>query len=294
MQFLNLNKPFVFAALCDCPRDQEFIVKMRQVEDLLRQGLRDGFSDRFVFLWSLPQTSDRFQVKSVFALTDKDLPALVIDNIPVGANVEKYRFEPTLEATRKEFSAQDVIDFLSDFLRQKLKLLVRSAPIPTQDNVDQPGKVIEVVADTFEKIILDQDHTYLVLIYSPSCGGSIAVQPIMQQLAEEIKNNPELRVARFDGTVNDVPVRGLHYHHYPTAFLFLKNQKFKEDGSINALDWDDFNGSKEMHSRNVPVILLPFKSHRNSILTLKKTLWSSLSLRKCRVNTDTSGRPLVA
>jgi len=102
--------------------------------------------------------------------------------------------------------------------------------------------------------VLDPTHAVLLLVYSPRCGGSNAVQPVFKQLAEAVHSNPEfpnVRVARMDGTKNDFSVRGIKLSHYPTALLFPA----RNDGVIEPLRvlyWDEYNGSHSPHNRNVP------------------------------------------
>jgi hypothetical protein len=101
-------------------------------------------------------------------------------------------------------------------------------------------------------VVFNPSKTVLLLVYSPNCGGSIAVQPVFEQVAKEISDH-DIVIARMDGTKNDFPIRGIPLTHYPSAFLFPKGPIRKEDGQLNVINWDDHNGSKAPHNSHVPV-----------------------------------------
>ena len=78
---------------------------------------------------------------------------------------------------------------------------------------------VDVVSDTFQEIVLDTTHMFL-LLYSPSCPASRNVLPILDRVALRIKALKNVTIAKMDLTKNDLPIRDIVVHHYPTAYLF--------------------------------------------------------------------------
>jgi len=151
----------------------------------------------------------------------------------------------------KTLSAAHLVDFLDGFFSKTLPLLVRSHPrvlVPVPQN--KPGIIVDVVGDTFEEVVLNKGKDVFLLIYSPFCGGSMAVMPLFEQVADAVKDSPTIVIARMDKTANDFPVRGIMVTHYPTAILFPAGDFSHPD--YHPLDYSDYNGSKTPHNRDVP------------------------------------------
>lgn len=252
--FLNERKAFGIFILCDCEKDAIVADLIPEFDALVLQN--QELRDKVNLLFASLAASRRFQLSDVFQLGEEDLPALVIDNIPNGQNVEKHRFEPLLYATRERSPgnprAQDLMHFFNDFLDGRLSLLIRSAPLPQNDRTDQKGSIVEVVADSFDLLVNQDDIAVILFVYSPKCAGSIAVLPIIQELAQRYENDPSIRIARMDGTVNDFPHLGIQLTHFPTLFLFSKGPKLDRSDRLNVWDWNDFNGSKHPHNQKIP------------------------------------------
>lgn len=252
--FLRKAQPFVMILLCDCERDERVARAVPELEEMVKQA---SYHDFYSFLYLYPAAIQGFQLLAVFDMVSGDLPAFVIDNIPVGANMEKYRYDKLLSSSPESkftTSAEGLFRFVQGFQHRTLQMIVRSAPVPKDHHNFVPGTVKEVVATTFESVVLDTTKNVFLLVYSPRCSGSMAVQPVFQQVAHELAGDSDLLIARMDGTQNDFPVRGLSLSHYPSAFFFPRGSVRKDDGSLNFLNWDDYNGSKTPHNSNVPVI----------------------------------------
>jgi thiol-disulfide isomerase/thioredoxin len=251
--FLQRNKAFVMFLLCDCARDELVARAVPRLEQLIKDA---HYDDLYSFMYLYPPATAGFQLHMVFDMTMVDIPALIIDNVPVGANMEKYRYDKLLASHPDSKTPQlpsDLFNFIQQFQHRTLRMLIRSAPVPEDHNNHQLGTVKEVVASTFEEVVLNSDKNVFLLVYSPRCGGSIAVQPVFQEIAKELEYDSDILIARMDGTQNDIPVRGVPLTHYPSAFLFPRGAAYKEDGQLNFINWDDYNGSKSPHNANVPV-----------------------------------------
>jgi len=183
-----------------------------------------------------------------------ELPTIALDNIPMGSTNEKHvlRIRDFNEhGERGQVNSAQLINFFDQFFDQTLPLLLRTQPIvlvPEPKRI--PGKVVDVVGATFEKIVLDEEKDVLLLIYSPFCGASIAVSPIFEQVADAVKDEPGIVIARIDKTANDLPIRGILVTHYPMTYLFPAGKHTDKD--YHPLDFSDYNGSKTPHNRDVP------------------------------------------
>ena len=85
---LRRNLPFAIFMLCDCPDDMDW--HLPKLEHLLREDL-DGLHllERLMLLYTLPSTAAALELHTMYGTS---APALVIDNVPKGAQNERYHF----------------------------------------------------------------------------------------------------------------------------------------------------------------------------------------------------------
>jgi thiol-disulfide isomerase/thioredoxin len=69
-------------------------------------------------------------------------------------------------------------------------------------NNGKPVKVI--VGKSFKELILDNEKDVLVLFYAPGCGHCKSFAPIYEKAAEVLSVNPNVVIAKCDGTRNEV------------------------------------------------------------------------------------------
>jgi thiol-disulfide isomerase/thioredoxin len=180
-----------------------------------------------------------------------ELPTIAIDNIPMGSTNEKHVLRFRDYGDHGEINSAQLLNFFDQFFAQTLPLLIRSQPVqvfPVPQR--KPGTVVDVVGDTFEQIVLDEERDVLLVIYSPFCGASIAVAPIFEQVAAGVADSPGIVIARIDKTANDLPIRNILVTHYPMTYLFPAGKH--TDPDYHPLDFGDYNGSKTPHNRDVP------------------------------------------
>lgn len=86
-------------------------------------------------------------------------------------------------------------------------------------------------------MVLTADKYVLLEAYAPWCGHCKKLEPVYAELAEKVKNNPEIVIAKMDATENEhplMPVTG-----FPTIRLFKPNDKtpvdYSGDRSLNDL-----------------------------------------------------------
>jgi protein disulfide-isomerase A3 len=119
-----------------------------------------------------------------------------------------------------EFSVESFTKWLTSFLDGKEEAHLKSEPVPTSQ--DAPVKV--VVAKNFDEIVNDPTKDVLIEFYAPWCGHCKSLAPKYDELAEKLKNEKNIVIAKMDATANDVPptykVQG-----FPTLYFSPKNEK---------------------------------------------------------------------
>ncbi|XP_076846743.1 protein disulfide isomerase family A, member 7 [Brachyhypopomus gauderio] len=110
--------------------------------------------------------------------------------------------------------------FLRNYFAGRLKPYIKSEAAPESN--DGPVKV--VVADTFEEIVNDPEKDVLVEFYAPWCGHCKHLEPKYTELGEKLSGDPNMVIAKMDGTANDIPpyydVQG-----FPTIYFAPAGQK---------------------------------------------------------------------
>jgi len=159
----------------------------------------------------------------------KDQPAVAI----VSPSFQKYKMDTA-------FSIENVQSFVKDFLGGKVKLYVKSDPIPTSND----GPVTVVVGQTFNEIVMDPKKDVLIEFYAPWCGHCKNLEPIFNSLGEEIKKEYEgVVIAKMDATSNDATHSQYKASGYPTI-LFApaggKDSPISYSGERKVKDFVDF------------------------------------------------------
>lgn len=120
-------------------------------------------------------------------------------------------------------------DFVSQFTKGSLKPSIKSEPIPT----DQDGPVFTLVADEFDKVVLDDKKDIFVEFYAPWCGHCKKLAPVWDSLGEAFSSHKDkVVIAKMDATANDIPPSGgFSVGSFPTI-------KFKKAGSKEFIDYE--------------------------------------------------------
>jgi len=84
---------------------------------------------------------------------------------------------------------------------------------------------------------MNPETDVLMKYYAPWCGHCKKLAPIWEQLAEELKDVPNLVIAKFDSTLNEVD--GLEIKGYPTLKFYAKGEKKTPI---------DFDGDRDLES----------------------------------------------
>ncbi len=127
------------------------------------------------------------------------------------------------EARNKYLSGESVtVEGIQAFVAKvesgEVNKLLKSAPVP--ENNDKPVKTL--VGSTYKSLVLGDDKEYLVKIYAPWCGHCKSIAPHFEAAAAAISNNPNIVLADFDGTLNEV--EGVEISGYPTILWYGKDK----------------------------------------------------------------------
>jgi len=136
---------------------------------------------------------------------------------------------------KEEFSPENLDEFVEQFLAGQLTPYLKSEPVPASN--DAPVKV--VVASTFNEIVNDPTKDVLIEFYAPWCGHCKSLAPKYDELAEKLKDEEDIVIAKMDATANDVPkpyeVRG-----FPTLFFAPKGSKTSPKSYEGGREVDEF------------------------------------------------------
>lgn len=154
------------------------------------------------------------QRASQVALRPGKWPAFAIEDRP-----NDFKFAFPSRGSIEDLDPQAIQDIVDDFLAGKLESSVMSDPVPTT----QEGSVIDVVADSFEEVVLNNDKDVVALFYSPTCPHCQAMAPSYSDFAKLLKPHTDLiTVAQIDATSNDVWPR---VTSFPTIKLYKSSFK---------------------------------------------------------------------
>ena len=136
-------------------------------------------------------------------------------------NMKKFSFPHSI----KDFSIDHIKSFLHDFKAKALKPFLKSQEVPEQNE-----PVVVVVGKSFNDVVMDDNKDVLIEFYAPWCGHCKKLAPIWDEVAAKLKDVPNLVIAKFDSTANEVD--GLEIRGYPTLKFYPKG------GKQNPLDFD--------------------------------------------------------
>lgn len=137
----------------------------------------------------------------------------------------------------EEFSMDTFEKFIGDVQAGNVEAWMKSEAVP-EDN-DEPGKVRIVVGKNFEEIVNNEDKDVLIEFYAPWCGHCKTLAPKYDELAEMLKGEDSIVIAKMDATANDVPpqydVKG-----FPTIYYAPKGSKSSPKAYEGGREVDDF------------------------------------------------------
>jgi len=195
------------------------------------------------YLNRVKKVAEEFKGKIYFVIEDKKSMKSDFDRFGLDSTKEAQLAIENLQTTDRyrysgEFSVENLEQFVEEFLAGKIKPHIKSEPIPTQE-----GPVTVVVGETFKNIVLDTTKDVLIELYAPWCGHCKKLEPIYNELAEALKNQPNLVIAKMDATANDASHSEYQSKGYPTILFAPANNKdhpVKFTGSRDVTGFTDF------------------------------------------------------
>jgi len=143
---------------------------------------------------------------------------------------KKYKMEA-------DFSMDTFEQFVKDVQAGKIENHMKSEPLP--EGNDEPGKVKILVAKNFDEIVNDETKDVLVEFYAPWCGHCKSLAPKYDELAEKLKDEPNIVIAKMDATANDVP-SNYEVKGFPTIYFAPKGNKESPKSYEGGREVDDF------------------------------------------------------
>ncbi|XP_057550500.1 protein disulfide-isomerase-like [Amaranthus tricolor] len=118
----------------------------------------------------------------------------------------------------------EVVPWFKKFLDGKIEEYIRSQPIPLEDN--EPVKM--VVHRNFHDMVYNSRKEVLLEFYAPWCGHCKKLAPILNEVALSYLKDPNVLIAKFDATANDIPSSIFKVNSYPTMYYISSKKEMKE------------------------------------------------------------------
>ncbi len=107
-----------------------------------------------------------------FRVTPEQLPrAFYVDMGGPTRKQKKYAFPADRAITTAHLDA-----FVADVKAKKVKPMVKSEPVPTQEEQDEIGHVIKLVGETFMDFAMQDDLEILLEVTAPWCQVCVCVR----------------------------------------------------------------------------------------------------------------------
>ncbi|XP_062020071.1 protein disulfide-isomerase-like [Rosa rugosa] len=157
-----------------------------------------------------------------FGLKEDQVPLIIIQT-----NDGQKFLKPHLEPDH-------ISVWVKEYKDGKVSPYKKSEPIPEKN--DDPVKV--VVAESLQDIVFKSGKNVLLEFYAPWCGHCKKLAPILDEVAVSFEKDPEVVIAKFDATANDVPSE-FDVKYYPTLYFRTASGKLlshdEEDRSKESL-----------------------------------------------------------
>ena len=165
-------------------------------------------------VWITADPIEYAERASQVALKPGKWPAFAIEDSP-----NEFKFAFSRRGSIKDLSENAIREVVDDFLAGTLESSIKSDPVPTT----QEGPVTNVVTDSYEEIIINNERDVIVLYYSPTCQHCKAIAPSYDEFGGLLKPYADrITVAKIDATSNDVWPR---VGSFPTLKLFKSGSK---------------------------------------------------------------------
>jgi protein disulfide-isomerase A1 len=188
----------------------------------------EKFKGEILFVVSGVTEGIQQRLGEFIGVEEKNLPTLRL--LDPAENMKKYSYSGKTE----DITLESLKSFIDDFKGKKLQPFLKSEEIPAETS--DPLKII--VGKNFQQTVLDSDDDVFIKFYAPWCGHCKKLAPIWEQLAQEFKDVPGLKIAKFDATANEVD--GLEVRGYPTLKFYHKGKKSSPVDYDGGREFEDF------------------------------------------------------
>ncbi len=109
-------------------------------------------------------------------------------------NIVKFRHDG-------EASFEGLSDFVQGVLKGDIAPHRKSQEVPQESH---ENFVRVLVGKNFSEVVMDESKDVLVEFYAPWCGHCKNLEPIYAELAEKLKDNDSVVIAKLDATANEI------------------------------------------------------------------------------------------
>ena len=123
----------------------------------------------------------------------------IVENKKYGINQTEHPDGPSFKVIEK---------FVADFFDNKVEPIIKSEPLPTEEE-RAANPVVKLVAHNYDEIMKNTDKDIFVKYYAPWCGHCKKLAPTWEELAEIFgsnKDDSQVVIADLDHTANDVDI----------------------------------------------------------------------------------------
>lgn len=173
------------------------------------QSIGDKLKGKIVLLIADTTNPLGKQIQEILKIPDKNLPVLRIIECQGGSlNIVQYDLSDTIYT-------ENILNFYERWESKTCKPYILSQEKPKKS---EENRVLNIVQQNFEEIVMDSPENFLVLFYAPWCDFSRSTLPVIEQLAYDMRHATNLKIGKIDAYSNEV---GKNIKGFPTIRLFL-------------------------------------------------------------------------
>ncbi|KAK1411331.1 hypothetical protein QVD17_37879 [Tagetes erecta] len=223
------NQPFLskyFSSTSDS-KAMLFLNYEHEKQDLFKSTFHEvaGLYKGKGLIFLMGDVKDSENILEFFGLKEDNTPALMLQD----TKGVKY--------VSKNVKVDHIAPWLKDFTDGKLTPYIKSEPIPETN--DEPVKV--VVTKTLKDMVLETKKNVLLEIYAPWCGHCKKLAPILDEVAVSFEQDPDVVIAKLDGTKNDIRDDTFDVKGFPTLYFRSSGGKIVQyDGNRTKDDLIEF------------------------------------------------------